>query len=173
MKSLTLPGAAKNLPPIDAARAPLTIGPGKRMENLTLTVAEGAASIRGIVTSATEGARRPDRLFVYLVPAEKDGGETALRYYQAEVKGDRFELTNLSPGRYYVIARPPAADAASTDAVRPLVLKATERAALFKQAGAASTVLEMRTCQRLTDYALSYEPPVTRPATKKATSGTR
>jgi hypothetical protein len=173
VRSFTLPGAAKNQPPVDAARGPLTVEPGKRIENLTVTVAEGAASIRGVVTPATEGARRPDRLFVYLVPAEKEAADAALRYYQAEVKGDRFELTNLSPGRYYVIARPPSADAASDEAARPLAWKTTERAALFKQASAANTVLELQPCQRLTDYSLSYEPPATQPATKKATSGTR
>jgi hypothetical protein len=171
VKSFTLAGATKGQPPTDAARGPLAIEPGKRIENLTITVAEGAASIRGTVTSTTEGAPRPDRLMVYLVPAEKEAADAALRYYQAEVKGDRFESTNLSPGRYYVIARPPSAEAASTEAVRPLVLKATERAALFKQASAASAVLELRSCQRLTDYSLSYEPPATKPATKKATGG--
>src|SRR5205085_7214832 len=169
VRSLTLPGATKNQPPVDAARSPLMIEAGKRIENLTVTVAEGAAAIRGIVTSATESKRRPDRLLIYLVPAEKEAADTTLRYYQAEVNGDRFELTNLSPGRYYVIARPPFSETTNGEAVRPLVRKATERAALLKQAAAANTVLELRPCQRLTDYALSYEAA----ATRKTTSSTR
>ncbi|MFL6215274.1 MAG: carboxypeptidase regulatory-like domain-containing protein [Blastocatellia bacterium] len=158
VRSITLPGAAKNQPPADAARGPLMIEPGKRLENLIVTVAEGAAAVQGIVTSATEGARRPDRLFVYLVPAEKEAADTALRYYQAEVNGDRFEFTNLSPGRYLVIARPPFTDTTNGGAVRPLVWKATERATLLKQAAAANPVLELRPCQRLVDYSISYEP---------------
>jgi hypothetical protein len=157
LRAVTLPGAAKNQP-VDLSRGPLTIKAGERFDNLIVTVAEGAASVRGIVTSATEGAQRPDRLIVHLVPAEKEAADYALRYYEAEVSGDHFELTNLSPGRYFVIARTPSPDAGGTEAARPLAWKANERAALLKQASAANTLLELRPCQRVVDYVLNYTP---------------
>ena len=168
VRSITLPGTAKNQPQVDAARGALTLRAGERLDNLTVTVAGGAAAVRGRVASATEGAPRPDRLLVHMVPAEKEAADDALRYYEAEVKGDDFEMTNLSPGRYYVIARPPAGDTTNGKPARPVAWSAAERAALLKQAAAANVVLELRPCQRVADYSLSYAPPAAKKAAGRA-----
>jgi hypothetical protein len=166
VRSITLPALAKNQPPVDASRSPLTIKAGERLSDLAVTVAEGAAALRGRVVQATEGASLPERLRLHLVPAEKEAADDLLRYYEAEVRGDSFELKNLAPGRYFVIARRGADDDASADNPRPVAWVAEARKRLRQRAETANVTLELRPCQRLTDYALKYQPA----AKKKAES---
>lgn len=158
VRSITLPALAKNQPPVDAARAPLTIKAGERLNDLAVTVAEGAAALRGRVIPATEGARLPERLRLHLVPAEKEAADDLLRYYEAEVRGDSFELKNLAPGRYFVIARHATEDDASADNPRPVAWDAEARKRLRQRAETSNVTLELRACERLTDYALKYQP---------------
>ncbi|MFL6273851.1 MAG: carboxypeptidase regulatory-like domain-containing protein [Blastocatellia bacterium] len=158
VRSITLPAPAKNQPPIDAARSPLTIKAGERLSELAVTVAEGAAALRGRVVPATEGARLPDRLRLHLVPAEKEAADELLRYYEAELRGDSFELKNLAPGRYFVIVRRAADDDTSADNSRPVAWDAAARKRLRQRAETANVTLELRPCQQVTDYALKYQP---------------
>ncbi|HJQ22529.1 MAG TPA: carboxypeptidase-like regulatory domain-containing protein [Blastocatellia bacterium] len=168
VRSMTLPAPAKNQPPVDAARSPLTIKAGERLGELTVTVAEGAAALRGRVVPATEGARLPDRLRVHLVPAEKEAAGDVLRYGEARVAADgAFTFQNLAPGRYLIIARPSADDDTSDEAPPPVAWNAAARATLLKQAAAANLTLDLQPCQRLTDYALKYTPPAPLPVRKK------
>lgn len=165
VKSLTITAPGK--PPLDAARLPLAVKAGERLNNLTFTVAEGAAAVRGRVTPAKDGAALPDGLRVHLVPAETEAADDVLRYYEAAVKGDAFELKNLAPGRYFVIARRAAEDEASEAGPRPVAGEAAARQRL--RAEAANTVLELRPCQRVADYLFKYAPA----AKKKAEGNTR
>lgn len=166
VRSITFPALAKNQPPTDAARAPLAVKSGERLDHLTVTIAEGAAAVRGRVMPATEGERLPDRLRVHLVPAEKEAAGDVLRYGEALASADGgFVLANLAPGHYFILARPAADAEASDETARPAAWTAAERAALLKQA-AANTALELRPCQRMVDYTFKYAP-----AAKKKTAG--
>jgi Carboxypeptidase regulatory-like domain len=168
VKSITLPAPGKNQPPVDAARAPLTIKAGERLADLTVTVAEGAAAVTGHVIPATDGARLPDRLRVHLVPAEKEAANDRLRFAEARVNADgSFAMNNLAPGHYFVVARPPADQEASDEAVRPAAWDAAERATLLKEAAAANVTLDLQSCQRRRDYAIKYAPPAPKPARNK------
>jgi protocatechuate 3,4-dioxygenase beta subunit len=142
----------------DAARNGVTVKAGEQVQGLTLTLAEGAAGLRGRVMQATEGVRLPERLRVHLVPAEKEAADDLLRYYEAEVRGDSFELKNLSPGRYFVIARRAAEDDADEESPRPVAWDADARQRLRQRAEAAAVVVELRPCQRVNDYSLKYAP---------------
>jgi hypothetical protein len=168
VRSMTLPASGKNSPPVDAARNPLAVKSGERLNNLTVTVAEGAAAVRGRVVSATEGARLPDRLRIHLVPAEKEAANDVLRFAEAKASADgAFVINNLAPGHYFILARPSADDETSDELARPVAWDATERAALLKQAAAANLTLDLQPCQRFIDYVLKYTPPAPKPARKK------
>ena len=74
------------------------------VSGLTVTLGEGAASVRGTVVTE-EGKPVRDRLIIYLVPAEKDAASNLLRYFEARSEADgRFELRNLPPGDYLAVA---------------------------------------------------------------------
>jgi protocatechuate 3,4-dioxygenase beta subunit len=169
VRSLRLPPLPPSTEPREAARNGITVKAGEQVQGLTVTLAEGAAALRGHVAPATEGARLPERLRLHLVPAEKEAADDVLRYYEAEVKGDSFELLNLSPGRYFMIARRAADDGQSEDGPRPLAWDADARQRLHQRAEAADTLLELRPCQRMTDYSFKYAPA----AKKKAEGGTQ
>jgi Carboxypeptidase regulatory-like domain len=169
VRSITLPAAAKAQPPVDAARNPLAVKAGERLSSLTVTVAEGAAALRGHVVPATEGARLPERLRVYLVPAEKEAAADVLRFAEARAGSDgAFMISNVAPGHYFILALPLADDEADNEPARPTAWEATGRAALLKQAAAANFALDLQPCQRLTEYVLRYTPPATKPAHLKS-----
>ena len=67
-------------------------------------------------------------------------------------------MRHLAPGRYYLLARP-APDAESPEAQpRPAAWSADSRAKLWREPKAAKVEIELRACQRVTDYVLRYEP---------------
>lgn len=168
VQSITLPAPGKTQPPVDAARNPLAVKSGERLNSLTVTIAEGAAAVRGRVVPATEGAHLPDRLRIHLVPAEKEAADDVLRFAEARASADgAFVINNLAPGRYFIVARPPADNEASDKLAWPVAWDATERAALLKQAAAANLTLDLQPCQRLMDYVLKYTPPALKPTRKK------
>ena len=168
VRSITLPAAAKNQPPVDAARAPLTVKAGERLNSLTVTVAEGAATVRGHVVPATEGGRLPERLRLHLVPAEKEAAGDVLRFAEAKAGADgAFMIGSVAPGHYFILALPLADDEAGDEPARPAAWDANERAALLKQAAAANLALDVQPCQRLMEYVLRYTLPAAKPARPK------
>ena len=89
----------------DAAANWTVVKTGDQLTNLTITLAEGAASIRGKLTMA-EAAAVPAGMVVYLVPAEQDKAEDVLRFFVTEIAADgTFALNNLPPGRYWILAQ--------------------------------------------------------------------
>ena len=84
---------------------------GQRLTGVVVAAKEGAAAIRGKVVPATEGGSLPGNLRVHLVPAERESTDDPLRFAEALVNNDgTFSLTNLAPGRYYILARAIADD---------------------------------------------------------------
>jgi protocatechuate 3,4-dioxygenase beta subunit len=166
VRSVTLPTArqpaaqsksaeTKSAPPASF----LALKMGERISGVTVNIAQDAAALRGRVVSATEGAALPANLKVHLVPAERERAEDLLRYSEVPLGSDgAFTLTNLAPGRYWIIARP-APDDAPERMLRPLAWDATERAKLRREAEAANTAVELQSCQRIADYALRLRAP--------------
>ncbi|HVQ38180.1 MAG TPA: carboxypeptidase-like regulatory domain-containing protein, partial [Pyrinomonadaceae bacterium] len=104
----TPPRGTPAIKPVDAARNWISLKSGERASGLTITLAAGAASLKGKIKLA-EGEKLPPRLFVSLVPAEPEKAEDVLRYFVALVDADGgFALNNLPPGRYFTIAKPAA-----------------------------------------------------------------
>lgn len=153
IRSITLPSPVPSKPAIDIARNGFAVKQGERIAGLTITLAEGAAAVKGKLVSATENARLPDRLRVHLVPAEKESVNDVLRFAEAAVESDgSFSMSNLTPGRYLIIARPVTGDDS-----QPVAWSSADRAALRQAAEAANLALELQPCQRVTDYALRYK----------------
>lgn len=165
VRALTIPAATATSPPTDAARNGIALKSGERV-TLNLTLTEGAASLRGCVTSASEGARLPDHLRVHLVPAEKESADDALRFFEVAAQSDgSFAINNIAPGRYLVVARA-IDDETNAKPARPVAWDEAERKRLRQEAAVVNVVIEPQSCQRITDYALKFVPTA---ATKSPT----
>lgn len=154
----TTAGAKAASKPVDATRVWTSIKQADRLTGLTVTLAQGAASLRGQLV-LDEGAQAPERLFVFLVPVERERADDLLRFYAGPVAPDgKIALNNLAPGRYWVVTQ-----VASDDTVTPLtrlrIPHETEtRARLRREAEAAKTEIELKPCQNLADFQLSLKP---------------
>jgi len=141
--------------PINVARNGVTLKPGEKLTGITMTIAEGAAVVKGRLVADQDG-KLPSKIRAYLIPAEKEAADDALRYAQTNAGADGdFHFKNIAPGRYYLLAKPFKDSAATT--ARPQAWDNTERAALRREAEAAGSVIELQNCQRVTDYKLSIQ----------------
>jgi Carboxypeptidase regulatory-like domain len=140
-------------PKIDPAANWTTIKFGEQIANLTITLAEGAASIRGRLKPA-ENSELPSGSGVYLIPAEREKSADVLRYFMTTVQSDgTFSFNNLPPGRYFTLVQPLDAQ---TDTLAKLRLpeSAERRTKLRRAAESQKTNLELKPCQNLTNYEL-------------------
>ena len=128
------------------AKSPLsgvTLKLGERLQGLRVKLAQGAASIAGHVSAAKTGAALPSRVRVYVVPAEKEQANNALRYADTPVQADgAFSISNLAPGNYLLLVR--EADAAMT------------RAELRSAANTANVKVELQPCQKVVNQTLRF-----------------
>jgi hypothetical protein len=131
----------------------LALKQGEKLSGVSVTVAEGAASLRGKVVSEKEGERLPERLRAHLVPTEPNATDGALRYAEAVVGSDgAFAFTNIAPGKYRLITRVTPNDEPAT----PTAWDANERARLRREAMAAKYEIELQPCVRVKDYILQF-----------------
>lgn len=141
----------------DAARNGISLKSGERISGLTVTLAAGAASLRGAVKPA-EGETLPARLYLQLAPAEKENAEDVLRFFVAPVNADgTFALNNLPPGRYWTLVRIAADNDLPSDGKLRAPEEAETRAQLRRAAEAAKTAVEFKPCQNVIDYQLPYK----------------
>jgi len=163
LKSISWPTAPASLPaktatpdrPRDAARNWTNVRTGEQLTGLTITFAEGAASLRGHI-DAGEGKKLSSRAFVYLAPAEPDKAEDIVRYFVALAAEDgSFNLTNLPPGHYWAMA----ATAGESDSNMMSKLRLPDetelRAKIRRDGEAAKMQVEFKPCQNVTDYRLA------------------
>src|SRR5262245_1280950 len=156
LKSITRPAAAPT-GGADIARSGISLKAGERLSGVTVTIAEGAANLRGRMTPEKEGARLPAKLTVHLVPAETASANDVLRY--AETAAERegaFEFRNMAPGKYRLLARVAPDDEPSDRPSAPAAWDANERAKLRKEAEAMNVEVELKPCQRVTDQVVKY-----------------
>jgi hypothetical protein len=166
------PATAKSPQAKSNAASPslINLKAGERLTNVTVQVAQDAAGLRGrmvAASAAAEGAaaesvQLPLNLKVHLVPVERERAEDVLRYGETQVGSDgAFAFRNLAPGRYYLIARPATENEGqgARRAARPLAWDAEARAKLRREAEAANATLELKSCQRMSDYRLRMSTP--------------
>lgn len=161
LQSITVPGqaahagvkAAPVTPKTDSARNWISVKGGEPISGLTLTIAEGAGSIRGKIVVG-EGTRVPDRLSIYLVPAEREKAEDVLRFFIARVEPNgTFALNSLPPGRYWSIAQVENDGELSIGKLR-LPANVEARTKLRQAAELLKKEVEIKACQNVNDFQL-------------------
>src|SRR5690349_18284696 len=136
--------------PADATRTWTMVKPGDQLSGLTLTLAQGAGSVRGEMTLA-EGQTLPEKLVAYLIPAEPEKAEEVLRYFAAPVSSaGQFVLSNVAPGRYWMLAQPGSDNTRNDVSKVRLPDGAQTRSSLRHAAEATKTGIEVKPCQKVT-----------------------
>ena len=136
---------------LDAARTWTTLKPGDRLSGLTITLAQGAASLRGQI-ALSKGETPAQKLYVYLVPAEREMVDDPLRFYGAAVTAEgKVALNNLAPGRYLMFAQE-----VTDESVSPLTrLRSPDerayRSSLRRIAETVKAEVELKSCQKAVD----------------------
>ncbi|HLG14658.1 MAG TPA: carboxypeptidase-like regulatory domain-containing protein [Blastocatellia bacterium] len=145
----------------DVARSGISLKSGEKLEGLNLAIAQGAAGLRGKVVSSQENVALPGKLRLHLAPAEPERVDDPLRYAESLVEADgSFAISNLAPGRYKVFARIVSDDEANDeDELRAAAWDATTRALLRIEGEASDVVVELKRCERVTDYVYRYRAP--------------
>lgn len=163
VKSITAPAATARSGSVsaaasyDAGRKGVTVKSGDRMTGLVVTIADGAASLRGKVARDNDGSRLPARMIVHLVPAEPAAADDLLRYGETVAgKDNAFEFKNMAPGKYRLLIRA-AQDGQPNDGLpTPAAWGAIERAKLRKEAAAMNVEVDLKPCQRVSDQVVKY-----------------
>ena len=154
VKSVLLPAApAANPSAREAGRNGVLLKAGEKLTGLSVTLAEGAAGLKGNVTSI---GKLPPRLRIHLLPAEPEAKDDLLRF--AEVSADEdgsFAFANVAPGKYLLVARAVAETEQADKPSKPVAWDVAERAKLRKEAETANATVELKTCQRL-DFSLRW-----------------
>lgn len=141
----------------DAARNGISLKFGERVSGLTVTLAEGAASFRGAVKLA-EGESVPAKLYLQLVPAEKEYAEDVLRFFTVMLNADgTFAVNNLPPSRYWALARVAGDNEPQSDSKLRAPEEADKRAQIRRAAEAAKTAVEFEPCQNVSNYQLPFK----------------
>lgn len=163
VKTLMLAQTDPKAKPIDAAKNGITLRSGDKVKGLVMTVSEGAAGLRGRVVSAEDNKPPTVKMRVHLVPSEPEAADEVLRYAEGEVASDgSFSLTNLAPGKYWLIARETSDQDQSEADRKPFAWEAGARVGLRFEGEGSKKVIELNRCQRVSDFVLSYT-PLTKP----------
>lgn len=171
-KAITLPQPDPNTKPIDAAKSGVKLKSGDKIKGLVVTLSEGAARLSGKVVIGADNKPPEANMRVHLVPAEPEAAEDVLRYFEAAVSTDGiFALTNIQPGKYWLVGREISdAEQAEIDP-NPLAWDAGARTSLKFEGEASKKVIELSICQIVSDHRLKYLPltkPSKAPAKKAA-----
>lgn len=124
------------------------------LHDIKVTITEGAAGIRGKVST---GSAMPLRMFVYLIPVDPAQADDLLRYAETSMQADgSFAISNIAPGKYWLLAAPRTGKEETNENAQPLFRDATQRAKLRHDAEAAKKAIELKPCQRVNDLLLTY-----------------
>jgi len=163
VKSIAAPVAttrnsrARAVATYDVSRVGLTVKSGDRMKGLIVTIADGAASLRGSVAPENEGSPPPAKMRVHIVPAETAAADDLLRYGEVAVgKDNAFEFKNIAPGKYRLLVRAAPTYEPNESLPPPVAWDANERVKLRKEAEAMKIEVELKPCQRVSDQVVKY-----------------
>ena len=152
LKTITMTGAT----PANDPRNGITVKSGDRVTGLTITLAMGAAGLKGKIIPAG-GAGLPSRLRAHLVPAEPLAKDDLLRFAETPAESDgSFRFSNLAPGKYLITTREIPGSEAPDEPARPVAWDAAERAKLRKEAEGAKVEVELKACQRVSNFELKF-----------------
>ena len=154
LQSITMNTTAPKPQKIDAAANWTSVKPGDQLTALTITLAEGAASIRGRLALA-EGATPPAGMVVFLIPAEPDKADDVLRFFVADIASDgSFTFNSLPPGKYLAFTQTNVDGQIATLTKLRQPEAAPARTKLRRASESQKTEIELKPCQNLADYQL-------------------
>ena len=166
VKTITLPGnaparrggkATKPAAHSGISRNGFALKQGEKLAGVTVTIAEGAASLRGVVVSEKANAESPEKLRVHLIPAELNATDEVLRYAEALVRSDgAFAFSNIAPGKYSLLVRAAPDDELSDRPPAAVAWDVNERAKLRREAEALKIEVELKPCQRIAGHVVKY-----------------
>jgi len=142
------------------ARSGISIKLGEKISGIAIAIAEGGASLRGRVT-IPEGQSLPP-LRIYLAPAERENSDNPLRFFEAAVAADgTFVITNVAPGRFWLLAQP--AEQIDATTIKSTRSDGSFRAKVLRAAEALKKEIALKPCERTTDYEFPYSSPAPKP----------
>jgi hypothetical protein len=162
LQSITLPastasGSTQPSKSVDAVANWTTLRQGERVSGMVVTLAEGAGSLQGRLT-LNEGEKLPGRLYIYLVPVEREKEQDVLRLLAAPIADGQFTVNHIPPGRYWITTRPALEGAIPTLTRLRLPDEKETRTSLRRDAEAEKLEIEVKPCQNVTDYQLALKP---------------
>ncbi|HKU72303.1 MAG TPA: carboxypeptidase-like regulatory domain-containing protein [Pyrinomonadaceae bacterium] len=154
LQSITMQSAGPKPTRIDAAANWTTLKSGEQLSNLTITLAEGAASIRGTVPPSTDSTL-PPAVIVYLIPNDRDKVEDVLRFFVTDVASDgTFTFNSVPPGKYLVLTQTAVDPQIANTAKLRQPDAVAARTKLRRTAETKKSEIELKPCQNLADYQL-------------------
>jgi hypothetical protein len=142
----------------DALQGIINLRSGELLAGVSVLVGQNASGLRGRVTLSTEDAPLPKGLRIDLVPAEREQSENLLRYYEGSPNSaGEFLFKNLSPGKYWITTRVVPPSDPTTLPILPLAFDTVTRAKLRKEAEAANNSIDLKPCQRVSDFVLKLK----------------
>jgi hypothetical protein len=142
-------------PAVDLSASGVAVAAGANVTGIRISVAAGAASVRGRVLRSGEGSQVAD-VVVHLVPAEPEHAGDVVRYREVVAEGGAFAIPNVAPGRYRLLARTIPHVRGEQRLVRRAAWDAPEREKLRSEAEARGRALELAPCQRVDGVDLRY-----------------
>ena len=156
VRAIAMPPGEHHAPALAGSNM-VALKAGEQIKGFSIRLSDGAAILLGRVASADPKTRLPERVRVYLVPADLERQNESLRYRETTCSTDgSFSFKHLAPGRYW--ARVRAADS-KEDPHRAMsggFSTPTSRAALRREAEARGAVVDLRPCQRVNDFSVRY-----------------
>jgi hypothetical protein len=144
----------------DIARGGVLIRAGQKIE-VRIAIGRLAAGLSGAVTPERQGAFYPPRTVVHLIPVEREHADNPLRYLEAPVVRGAFALTNIPPGKYWLLTKATAGNEPVDPVPDPLAWDSQARTQLRREAEARNLVIDLGPCHRIADYVLKYAPAAT------------
>jgi hypothetical protein len=157
LKSVTAPstqaaaGRKSSAASTNQAIVPISVKAGERVEGLTVTFAEGAATLGGRVTK--EGSPLAGGARAYLVPVEQEYANAPWRYGESIISPDgSFAFAAVAPGRYWMVAGKYQEEVSPEGDTYRTAWSAASRKILRQEAEVTGQTVEIKPCQRVTDY---------------------
>ena len=146
--------------PVDATRVWSRVKPGEKVSGLTVTLAHGAALLRGQLVVG-EGEAFPRRMVVYLVPAERERADDVLRYFASPVYEEKnFGFDYVPPGRYWIIAESRPEGVTSPLSRIRYPSETLMRSRLRREAELLRNEIEFKPCEEVGHFKLPLKPTV-------------
>ncbi len=152
VKSIGFTTTAKSAAvPLNPNKTGLQLKAGENLKDVFVKMAEGAASVSGRLTAAS------NKLRIHLIPAEKDAGDDVLRYAEVVTNsGGTFRFSHVAPGSYWLLAKPIDSQISEELPASPIAWDAALRIKFRREAELNNQKIDLTLCQQLNDVTVKW-----------------